>query len=136
MAISIEERRKKDREAKRERRKDPEFREKDNKRKQMNADERFNKYKNKAIEYTGGLRCHNPKCVHIKYNEPLELCQVDFHDVISQTKTKNFSYLFRKHKWETIEKEIDNCKAIPLCSNCHNLEEYGTDEERFRDILD
>ena len=86
--------------------------------------------KTKAIEYTGGLRCHNPECVHIKHGEHIDLCAVHFHHVLSQNKTKAFGWLFRHASWETCKEEIDNCKAIPLCSICHMVEEYGTDEER------
>ena len=79
------------------------------------------KNKQKAIEYTGGLKCHNPEC---GWESELKLSQVDFHHMIKQNKTKNFSELFRSYKWERVKEEIDRCKAIPLCANCHRLEEF------------
>ena len=83
---------------------------------------RYNKNKIKAIEYTGCIPCHNPKCEH----NPKYLHHIDFHHVIAENKTRPFGYLFRKCKWETIQKEIDDCKAIPLCAMCHR------DIERIR----
>ena len=82
---------------------------------------RYLKNKSKAIEYTGGLQCHNPECIHIKHGENLELCQIDFHHVITENKKYGFNILFRFHKWETIQAEIDNCDAVPLCANCHRM---------------
>ena len=118
----------KNKENMRKKRENPEFK--------AEEEARFNKnyYHNKirAIKYTGGLRCHNPDC---GWKGEIPLCGVDFHHVLSQNKTNSFSNLFRTN-WEKVKEEIDNCKAIPLCSICHMVEEYGTDEERFRDILD
>ena len=113
--------RKRNRENYRKKSKDPEFKEKERKRKK----EKILTNKTKAIEHTGGLRCHNPNCVYIKHNESLELCQVDFHHVITQNKTGEFCQLF-KCSWEKVKEEIDNCAAIPLCSYCHKVEEHGT----------
>ena len=123
MATSIEERRKKDRDRKREKyNTDPKWKKKDRSRSNKSHMALYKRNKTKAIEYTGGLRCHNPDC---GWKGDLLLCQIDFHHVIKQNKTKSFAQLFRNHKWETCKEEIDNCKAIPLCSNCHMAEEHG-----------
>ena len=116
----------------REQYKDPEYREKVI---EVHQKRCYNN-KIKAIEYTGGLRCHNPECVHIKHGEHIDLCAVDFHHVLTQNKTKRFGHLFRHASWKRCKEEIDKCKAIPLCSICHMIEEHGKDEERFGDILD
>ena len=83
-------------------------------------------YKQAAIDYTGGLSCHNPKC---GWHGDLALYQIDFHHVIKANKTENFSKLFRG-SWEKVKNEIDRCKAIPLCANCHNAETWSRDERR------
>ena len=83
---------------------------------------RRDKKKLKAIEYTGGKPCHNPKCEH----NPKYLHHVDFHHVIVENKTKNFARLFEHHTWHVIKREIDDCKAIPLCTMCHRDIEYNT----------
>lgn len=110
---------------------DPEFRKRNNKITNIGHKRASINKKLKAIEYTGGLRCHNPNC---GWEGELQLCQVDFHHQIAENKTRGFGQMFSNHKWETIQAEIDNCNAIPLCSNCHMLEEHNTDDER-RSIL-
>jgi hypothetical protein len=103
---------------------DPEFRKEEIKRKCKDNNRRWKENKTKAIEYTGGLQCHGKNCLHIKHNVPLELYQIDFHHVVSENKTKPFSLLFRMNTWKKCKKEIDNCKAIPLCKLCHAEEEH------------
>jgi len=125
-----------DRERQKRLRADPEYVKLERERTKLCTEKRTIKNKSKAIEYTGGLQCHNPNCVYIKHGETLELCQIDFHHVIEQNKTGNFGTMFASNKWETVKLEIDNCKAMPLCRNCHSLETWGTDEERFGHILD
>tara|TARA_Y100001938_G_scaffold100092_1_gene136841 strand:- start:155 stop:508 length:354 start_codon:yes stop_codon:yes gene_type:complete len=99
---------------------DPERRKKLNE--QSSKDKTANgiKYKLKAIEYTGGKKCQNPECA---WESDLELKQIDFHHVIKQNKKMTFNKLFRNYKWKRIKEEIDRCKAIPLCANCHRLED-------------
>ena len=94
---------------------DPEYRKEEQKRCRENKHKLYIKNKEKAIEYTGGKPCHNPKCNH----NPEFLSHIEFHHVISENKTNGFGYLFKTCKWETIKEEIDNCKAIPLCALCH-----------------
>ena len=79
------------------------------------------KMKQKAIEYTGGEYCHGEDC---KWDGEFQLHHIDFHHVISENKKRTFGSLFTSCGWDRIKKEIDDCKAIPLCAMCHRDMEW------------
>ena len=109
-------------------REDPKWLKKQSKRVAIRATKNTIKNKKKAIEYTGGLNCHNPDCNH----NPEYLHHVDFHHVLEEKKSDNFQHLFRHCSWERVKAEIDNCEAIPLCAMCHR---DVTKEKRKVDYL-
>ena len=128
MAMSIEERRKKDRDRKREKyASDEAWRTKERIRIKWEAEKRATDNKFKGMDYCGkkagmdnGRRCHNPDCgLPNGGHDMLNLHQIDFHRRKPENYTKPFKSLFAKYSWDRIKEEIDNCDVIPLCGICH-----------------
>jgi uncharacterized C2H2 Zn-finger protein len=77
---------------------------------------RWNKLKEKAIEYLGN-KC---SCCGEKYHPVI----YEFHHVNPDTKEYCWNKL-RLHKWADITKELDKC--VVMCSNCHRLEHINSE---------
>jgi len=73
-----------------------------------NTVDRFNKYKQEAINYKGG------KCKKCGYDRCIGA--LEFHHRNPQEKDPSWKYM-RNRKFENIKKELDKCDL--LCANCH-----------------
>ena len=119
--MSIEERKKKDRDRKREKyQSDAKYRKKDNERCKREGDKRSIVNQTKAFELVGIFGCSNKDCTQdVEY-----YTDVDWHHQKPENKTGNLGKMFRNNSWEKVKKELIEGDVIPLCRICHGRLEY------------
>ena len=100
----------------------------------VNKKEQYQKrmrlYKRQQIQWYRDLKA-SLECEKCGFKHP---AAIDFHHI--DPKTKEFSIgseLYNGKSIESIKEEMKKC--IVLCANCHRIEHWNIEEEKFKNLL-